>query len=574
MSAESWTKTRREFERLREMNAADRERWLVSHESAHELRELLAADEAGDALLDTDAPTLHAAWLRRAEPDTVIGSEVDGRRIIEFVGEGGSATVYRAEFLGAEGADVVAVKVLKPEACSPGLSKRFEQERETLDGLDHPGLIRVLGAGRLDDGRPYLITEFVAGVAIDVYCERNGLDLAARLRIFVEVCRAVHHAHAHLVVHRDLKPSNILVSADGRPKVLDFGVAKLLDPARDPLWTDLYGRGPLTPAYASPEQIRGEAITTASDVYSLGVLLFELATGASPYAKTPAQRDALEQAVATGHRRSREEAARAGGRPPPPSDVAAILERALALRPIDRYASAEHMAQDVACFLEHRPLHSRSEPWTRRVTRLARRRPWTMAACGALILVVLGSWIGTQRSLRRVVASESVAWRAHANAVQSTNLLADMLEQIGASVLGTVDLSKLVSDTEQHLPELADHPETEARLRMALARLERARGKLESADIHLARALDLSRNTRGMSWNDTERCLEQLCELRALRGDPSSIDLARERLALLVARGDAARASRAESTLNALIERFARVHTLKGGADSSSKAQK
>jgi len=565
MGTDAWTKTRREFERLRELAPAERERWLREQDAqgtpaARELRELLAADAAHDPLLDTDAPTLQAAWQQRSEPDVALGAEVGGYRIVEVLGEGGSATVYRAEPSGGAGAtaaaESVAVKVLKPEACSPGLARRFEQERETLTGLHHPGLIRVLGAGRLDDGRPYLITEFVAGEPLDHYCRRRALDLAARLRLFVAVCRAVHHAHRHLVVHRDLKPSNILVSADARPKVLDFGIAKLLDPARDPLWTDLYGRGPLTPAYASPEQIRNESITTASDIYSLGVLLHELALGASPYAEPPAEREALERAVATGRRRTFDACAHAGGQTPPPDDLAAILERALALQPAERYASAEHLAQDIECFLAHRPLLSRSEPWPRRVARFARRRPWTMAAAAALALVFLGSWIGTQRSLSRVVASEGVAWRAHANAVRSTNLLADLLERIGASALASDELTRLVSETEQHLAELTSEPEADARLRMALARLERARKNPAAAETHLARALELSRTTRGLSWNDRERCLDSLIELRAQRGDPTSIDLARERLELLRAHGETVRAAEAERTLSGLIERF------------------
>ncbi len=555
MGVDAWTETRRAFELLREMEPAERERWLRAEElrggeSVRELRELLAADDAHDALLDTDAPTLHAAWSSRDDPLAALSTEVAGYCLVEVLGEGGSATVYRAE-----GPGTVAVKVMKPEACSPGLVKRFEQERETLAGLDHPGLIRMLGAGHLDDGRPYLITEFVEGEPIDVYCEREGLDLAARLRLYVEVCRAVHHAHAHLVVHRDLKPTNILVCAGARPKVLDFGVAKLLDPARDPLWTDLYGRGPLTPSYASPEQIRGEAITTASDVYSLGVLLHQLATGASPYAEAPADREALERAVAAGRRRSLESVARASGRPPPPSDVAAILERALALRPADRYASAEHLAEDVVCFLEQRPLLSRSEPWTRRVARFARRRPWTLAACAAVVLVLVGSWIGTRRNLQQVVAGERIAWRAHANAVRSTNLLADLLEGIGASAVADEELSRLVAETQQNLADLAEHPEAEARMRMALARLERARGAPDAAEGHIVRALELSRDTRGLSWNDTEQCLAQLADLRAARGDAGSLELARERLELLESHGDP-RTADARRTLDALRERF------------------
>jgi eukaryotic-like serine/threonine-protein kinase len=357
-----------------------------------------------------------------------------------------------------------------------------------------------------------------------------------------------------LIVHRDLKPSNILVDADARPKVLDFGVAKLLDPERDPSWTDLYGRGPLTPAHASPEQMRGEAITTASDVYSLGVLLHVLATGGSPYAETSAERAELERAVANARRRDPESAARASGRTPPPRDVVAILERALAPRPADRYASAEHFAEDVTCFLEGRPLLSRSEPWTRRIARFARRRPWLAAAGAAVLLVSIGSWIGTERSLRRVTASESVAWRAHANAVRSTNLLADLLERIGASAVAGDELARLVSETERSLDELRDQPEAEARLRMALARLENARGASDAAEAHLLRALELSRDTRGLSWNDTEHCLARLVELRAGRGDPRALEPARERVVLLTARGEDAAEARA--VLDGLIERF------------------
>ncbi|MFN0009705.1 MAG: serine/threonine protein kinase [Planctomycetota bacterium] len=558
MRAEGWTQALRDFERLREMRPAEREPWLREREqhddeSGRVLRELIAADGAADPLLDSDLPTLHAAWSEGGDEPVGIGSEIAGYRIVSVLGEGGSATVYRAE---REGVPSVAIKVLKPEACSPGLSRRFEQEQDTLTALEHQDIIRVLGAGRLADRRPYLITEHVAGERIDVHCERAALDLPARLRLFVLVCRAVHHAHSHLVVHRDLKPSNILVDAEGRPKVLDFGVAKLLDPERDPLWTDLYGQGPLTPAYASPEQIRGEAITTATDVYSLGVLLFEFATGASPYEQAPAEREALRRAVIAGHRRSPQAAATSRGRPPPPRDVATILERALALHPRDRYASAEHLAQDIECFLANRPLLSKSEPWSRRAARLARRRPWTLATCAALALVLLGSWIGAERSLRRVMASESVAWRAHANAVQSTNLLADLLEQIGSSAVADEELARRTAETDKSLADLAGQPEAEARLRTALARLERARGNSGTAEAHIARAVELSRDTRGLSWNDTERGLEIWCDLLAQRGDAGCLPLARERFELLAARGDTERAEEARKTLEALIGRF------------------
>jgi hypothetical protein len=156
--------------------------------------------------------------------------------------------------------------------------------------------------------------------------------------------------------------------------------------------------------------------------------------------------------------------------------------------------------------------------------------------------LLIGSWIGTALSLRRVVASESIAWRAHASAVQSTNLLADLLERIGSTAPAGDEIAKLVAQTERVLPELADHPETEARLRMALARLERARGNTAAAETHLARALELTRDTRGLSWQDTDRCLELLCDVRRQRGDPSWTSLARERVDLVRSHGEEVRA--------------------------------
>lgn len=172
-----------------------------------------------------------------------------------------------------------------------------------------------------------------------------------------------------------------------------------------------------------------------------------------------------------------------------------------------------------------------------------------------MVLVSIGSWIGTERSLQRVIASEGVAWRAHANAVRSTNLLADLLERIGANAVAKDDLARLIAETERSLDELGDQPEAEARLRMALARLESARGATAPAEAHLVRALELSRDTRGLSWSDTEHCLARLAELRGLRGDPRAIEAARERVELLSAHGEVAAEARA--ALAALNERFA-----------------
>ncbi len=179
----------------------------------------------------------------------------------------------------------MAIKVLGPGLTSAGLEKRFRGERQILAALEHPHIARLYEGGRTAAGRPYLVMEYVDGLPLDEYCDRQRLSVRHRLELFRKICAAVHYAHQRLVVHRDLKPSNILVDASGEPRLLDFGIAKLLDPEALPVTVETTRTGlrPMTPGYASPEQVRGEAITTASDVFSLGVLLYELLTGRPPH---------------------------------------------------------------------------------------------------------------------------------------------------------------------------------------------------------------------------------------------------------------------------------------------------
>jgi tRNA A-37 threonylcarbamoyl transferase component Bud32 len=548
VSAGDWKRVRACFEELRDRPPAEREEALARTDPvlAGEVRTLLAADATPCALLDAPAPPFDAEDLSALDPGRCPARDLDGTRagayrIGAILGEGGTATVYRAVAL--DGEREVALKLLKPGLDHRAVLARFRQERATLAGLDHPGIPRVLDAGQLPDGRPFLVTELVDGLPIDAHCAQARLPRRARLELFLSLCGAVHHAHGHLVVHRDLKPSNVLVTAAGRVVVLDFGIAKLLDRARDPRFTEVHGRSPLTPAFASPEQVRGAAVTTASDVYSLGVVLYHLVTGRAPY-RSGADAAALERAVLRDPPLSASDAAREAGLPDVPRDLAAILATALAKDPEARYPSAEHLADDVRRFLAHRPLRGRRAGPLRALAQLARRRPLAAATVAAVLALAAGDWIGVRRSLARVRASETVAWRAHADAAVAARVLGDLLAELaappshGGAGAREERVDAALAGAGAMLADLDGMPEAESRIRLALGRVERARGANERAREHLERALALSRGTRGLTWRDTERCLAELVALRE-PGDPAAaLEHARARAALLAAHPD------------------------------------
>ena len=237
-------------------------------------------DEAASQFLNVPAADVKNAL---GKPSSRIGVY----QIEEEIGRGGMGEVYRAIRADGQYTKEVAIKLVRGGYDSAAVLERFLHERQILASLDHPNIARLFDGGTTEEGVPYLVMELVEGTAIDQYCEKHNLDVNDRLRLFTQVCAAVQYAHQRLVIHRDIKPSNILVTADRVPKLLDFGIAKLLDSTAGHETTLL---GAMTPEYASPEQVRGEPITTATDVYSLGVVLYRLLTGVSPYpqsARTP-----------------------------------------------------------------------------------------------------------------------------------------------------------------------------------------------------------------------------------------------------------------------------------------------
>jgi serine/threonine protein kinase/tetratricopeptide (TPR) repeat protein len=351
---------------------------------AREAHSLLAHDVATGHELD------RGAFAALEERDALAGRELGAYRLLEEIGRGGMGTVHLAERVDGAYQQRVAVKVIRRGMDTDQVLRRFRTERQILATLNHPNIARLLDGGALPDGRPYLVMEHVDGQRIDRYCAERDLPIVERLRLFLQVCDAVSFAHQRLVVHRDLKPGNVLVDSTGTPKLLDFGIAKLLASETDAedaaTETQL---GPMTPDYASPEQLAGRTVTTATDVWALGVMLYELLAGQRPHRTGERSAGALLEAIRT------QDAVRPSAVAPEAwqrrirGDLDVIALTAIRKEPERRYASVEAMAADVRRHLEGRPVLARSDSWTYRTTRLLARNVVPVTAgllvAGALI---------------------------------------------------------------------------------------------------------------------------------------------------------------------------------------------
>ncbi|MCW7541362.1 serine/threonine protein kinase [Aquabacterium sp. A7-Y] len=376
-----------------------------------ELQSLLDVAAVSSSVLDRPISAL-VRVLREAHESSRTGQRLGPYRIVALIGRGGMADVYRAERTDGVLEQQVAIKLMRDSFFDrEHLLSRFCTERQILASLDHPNLTRVFDDGVTDDGRPYLVMELVDGEPIDVYAERRKLSIDQRLRMFGTVCQVVHYAHQMGVVHRDLKPGNILVSTEGIVKLLDFGIAKQI--AGDPHTVTRTADRVLTLAYASPEQVRGEQITPASDVYSLGLVLYHLLTGTSPYCRVfPASEYELGKAICDSKPQppSRAATTSADDRRRLQGDLDAVVLKALRKDPGQRYASAEHFAEDLFRHLERLPVWARQGAWRYRTgrLRLCQRAVTGAASIARLALaprLVLAVIRGCRRSSARVTAA-------------------------------------------------------------------------------------------------------------------------------------------------------------------------
>ncbi len=505
---------------------------------------LLAAEASADEKID-GAVADALALAEEPVPETI-----GPYRVLERLGEGGLATVYLAERCDRQYRMRVAIKVVKRGMDTAEILRRLRLERQILAGLDHPNVARLLDGGSTDDGRPYVVMEAIDGEPIDRHCDRRRLGLEERLQVFRKVCSAVHAAHRSLVIHRDLKPSNILVTEAGEPKLLDFGIAKLLDPqgVEQTVVRTMTGMRWLTPEYASPEQVRGEPLTTAADVYALGVLLYELLCGRRPFrfaTRAPAE---VERLVCAGEppRPSTRLVAPAEDEPPAAAvaaergetperlrrrlagDLDTIVRVAMHKEPVRRYASAQALEDDLRRYLESRPLTARPDTAVYRVRKFVRRHRAAVLAAALVAASLLAGIAGTTRAL----------WLADAERQRAEQHLEELEEVVSFNVGmfevadpgeargNSVTVREVLDRAAERVPrELGGRPAVASRLLSTLGRVYQALGLYDRAGELLEQAQARRREAFG---DDSPEVARGVYELARVRHDQRRFDDALE----------------------------------------------
>jgi non-specific serine/threonine protein kinase/serine/threonine-protein kinase len=429
MNPERWQQIRQVFEQAVAIESHQRSDFLdkacaTDPELRREVESLLSYESrARGDFLKTPAIDLLEPATRPSNGR--IGHRVGVYQILQQIGHGGMGEVYRAVRADGQYEKQVAIKFVRVGLDTAFILQRFRYERQILASLDHPNIARLYDGGTTEDGIPYLVMELIEGTPIDQYCEDHDLSLAERLQLFTQVCAAVQYAHQRLVIHRDIKPGNILVTAEGVPKLLDFGIAKIFDPSAGAETTLIRS---MTPEYASPEQIRGEPITTATDVYSLGVVLYRLLTGWPPYrenTRTPLELAraiseveperpsvAVLQNAVKSQSLDRDVPDGTTSKSPPTrlrralaGDLDNIVLKALRKEPDRRYASAEQLAEDIRCHLGGLPVAARRDSWSYVAGKFVRRHKVGMAATLLIVLVVLAGVMSTVREAQIAAAN-------------------------------------------------------------------------------------------------------------------------------------------------------------------------
>ncbi len=484
MNREQWDQVKQLLDQAIALDAAERPSFLdrSCHEDSEirrEIESLLASHEqAGTGFLKTSAADLEAAMAPATKRE---GHRIGVYQILREIGHGGMGEVYRAVRADGQYTKEVAIKLVRGGCDSRFVQQRFLNERQILATLDHPNIAHLLDGGTTEDGVPYLVMELIEGEPIDTYCDDHKLSITDRLHLFHQACAAVQYAHQRLVIHRDLKPSNILVTRDGVPKLLDFGIAKILDPAEVSAETTL--ARPMTPEYASPEQIRGEPITTASDVYSLGVVLYQLLTGRSPYRSETASTHELARAICDtdpgkpstvvskaytaylgekASQRSAEEISNPREGSPAKlrrrlsGDLDNIVLTALRKEPQRRYASVEQFAEDIRRHLEGLPVTATKGSWSYRTSKFVTRHKLGMAATALVLLAVAAGVVATVHEARVAAANARRAEKRFNDVRKLANSLMFEIHDSVQDLPGATDARKLIMQRSlEYLDSLA-----------------------------------------------------------------------------------------------------------------------
>ncbi len=523
----------------------------------HDVEALLTSDARDGAFLE--APALGPSFSM-PQPDTLDPTAVPRRigpyLLVRLLGSGGMAHVWLAHRVDGHFRKDVAIKLIKRGMDTDSILARFAQERQVLARLEHPNIARLVDGGATEDGLPYLVMEFVDGMAIDRYSNDHRLSVHARIVLFRQICAAVQYAHQALVIHRDIKPGNILVTADGQPKLLDFGIAKLL--ADDPghtLATGTRHGALLTPEYASPEQHQNEPVTTASDVYSLGVVLYELLTSLKPAKRRSASKEGLVALDEPARPSTRVLRYSAEGRPdadwPEGSparlarrlrgDLDTILLKALASEPAHRYATVNQLSEDLKFHLEHRPIAARPPTRFYRARRFVERNKASVAAGFIALAAIFVGLVATtvaylqadaarrgevkQRQLAdlRLLQAQQAETRTQTEAekIRATNSFLQELMSTDDPLMKLrpdIELREVLAEAARALDAgaLAGQPQVEASIRFTIGRTYKNLRMADRGERQLRRALEIQRSLpsgEDLAFADTAATLAVcLCE--------------------------------------------------------------
>ncbi len=531
MAAKDWHKIQALFEEALSLEGPARDALLASTEDTQirqELQALLSSHEDSQALAIESRFTVEGTGNgditpRMPQADT-------GPYLLEkLIGEGGMGEVYLASRNDRLFEKKVAIKLIRQGIQAPEIIKRFRTERQILAQLEHPNIARLIDGGETSDGRPYLVMEYVAGQPLLQYAQRQKLSIDAQLKLFLQVCEAVQYAHLNLIVHRDLKPSNILITASGDIKLLDFGIAKLLDPAHHPqtIAVTHANMQMMTPDYAAPEQVTGDTITTATDVYALGVVLYELLSGNKPYSLAGKAAAAIERIICTEDPVRPSQAMRGteheGKRQQTlTGDLDNIVLKALQKEPQRRYATVDALASDIKAYLRGLPVSARADTIRYRVKKFVRRNRLAVGAAAAVFLLVLGFGVVMSFVANHVSTQADALAAQRDRSSQVTAMLIDLYRTTNPRE-NTIDkktAAAMLEAGQQRILTLEDQPEVQIEfydvLGRSYANLDLFQPALEMAEA----AHQIALATHGENHPTTARTMARVADGFRLTGQP------------------------------------------------------
>ncbi|MGI9088870.1 MAG: serine/threonine protein kinase, partial [Chthoniobacterales bacterium] len=481
-------------------------------ELRREIDALLESDRQADGFIANQPGQLAAELFGRAQESADVGRTIGQYKLLECVGSGGMGTVLLAERADLQFEMRVAIKLIKRGMDTDAVLRRFQHERQILASLEHPNIARLLDGGSTDDSLPYFVMEYISGERIDHYAEHQGLSIVARLELFRQVCSAVSYAHQHLVIHRDLKPSNILVTSEGVPKLLDFGIAKIIqaDGAELATMTLLPA---MTPEYASPEQIEGAHATTLSDVYSLGAVLYELLSGRPPYCRPTRSPEESTKAIT---KTQIEKPSAVVQRPEDArwlrGDLDNIVLMAMRKEPARRYASAGQFSEDIRRHLEGLPVMARKDTFAYRSSKFVARNRIAVAAALLVALAVVAGLIVSLREAGNARRQRDVAERERQKAQRINTFLQEMLGAAAPDVKGVdIKVADVLSEASRRAQaESANEPGVMAEVLVTLGRTYLSIGLYEPAVLDLRAALETSLKANGERHSTTARSMAWL----------------------------------------------------------------